>query len=73
MKGGGREGGRRPDDASYQVRRRAGERQTAKYCPVSYCTHVMYSTPVDLSFSYLRSAVEASLDIIKGSGRTEHL
>ncbi len=25
----------------------------------------MYSTPVDLSFSYLRSAVEASLDIIK--------
>ncbi len=25
----------------------------------------MYSTPVDLSFSYLRSAVEASLDIKK--------
>ncbi len=25
----------------------------------------MYSTPVDLSFSYLRSAVEASLDIEK--------
>jgi hypothetical protein len=42
-----------------------GERQTAKYCPVSNCTHDMYSTPVDLSFSYLRSAVEASLDIKK--------
>ncbi len=25
----------------------------------------MYSTPVDLSFAYLRSAVEASLDIKK--------
>ncbi len=25
----------------------------------------MYSNPVDLSFSYLRSAVEASLDIKK--------
>jgi hypothetical protein len=25
----------------------------------------MYSTPIDLSFSYLRSAVEASLDIKK--------
>jgi hypothetical protein len=25
----------------------------------------MYSTPVDLSFSYLRSAVEASLDTKK--------
>ncbi len=25
----------------------------------------MYSSPVDLSFSYLRSAVEASLDIKK--------
>jgi hypothetical protein len=25
----------------------------------------MYSTPVDLSFSYLHSAVEASLDINK--------
>jgi hypothetical protein len=33
----------------------------------------MYSTPVDLSFSYLRSAVEASLDIKKGSGRSEQL
>ncbi len=31
----------------------------------------MYSTPVDLSFSYLRSAVEACLDIKKGSGRSE--
>ncbi len=31
----------------------------------------MYSTPVDLSFSYLRSAVEGFLDIKKGSGRSE--
>jgi hypothetical protein len=48
-----------------------GERQTAELYPVSNCTHVMYSTSIDLSFSYLRSAVEASL-VKKGSGRSEH-
>ncbi len=42
-----------------------GERQTAEKCPVSNCTYAMYSTAIDLSFSYLRSAVEASLDIKK--------
>ncbi len=31
----------------------------------------MYSTPVDLSFFYLRSAVEASLDRKKGSDGTK--
>ncbi len=39
-----------------------GEGQTAKLCLVSNCTHIMYSTPIDLSFSYLRSAEEASQD-----------
>ncbi len=29
------------------------------------CTHNMYSTPIDLSLSYLRSAVETSFDIKK--------
>jgi hypothetical protein len=33
----------------------------------------MLCTPVDLSFSYLRSAMEASLDIRKGSGRSEQV
>ncbi len=37
----------------------------ARHSPVSNCNYVMYSTPVDLSFSYLRSSVEASLDIKK--------
>ncbi len=31
----------------------------------------MYSTPIDLPSSYLRSAVEASLDIKKGSDGTK--
>ncbi len=42
--------------------RSEGGGQTAKQCLVSNCTHDMYSTPVDLSFFYLGSAVEASLD-----------
>jgi hypothetical protein len=59
---GGREGSKRPANTSNQVKRRGRERQTVKENLVSNCTHDMYSTPVDLSFSYLRSAVEASLD-----------
>ena len=37
----------------------------ANICPFPNCSYAMYSTPIDLSFSYLRSAVEASLDIKK--------
>ncbi len=33
--------------------RGGGEGQTAKLCPVSNCTYVMYNTPVGSSFAYL--------------------
>ncbi len=42
--------------------RSEGGGQKAKQCLVSNCTQDMYSTPVELSFFCLRSAVEASID-----------
>jgi hypothetical protein len=46
---GGREGGKRPADASYQVKRRGGERHTVKYCRVLFPTAPMICTLVQYS------------------------
>ncbi len=40
-------------------------RGAGQTCPVSNCIHGVCSFPFHLSFSYLRSAVEASLDMKK--------
>jgi hypothetical protein len=52
---GGGKGGSRPYDGSYLVVKGGGEGQTAKSCPVSNCTYVMYNFPVGFSFSFLPS------------------
>ncbi len=44
---------------------RRGGRANSQTCPVSNCIHDMSSFPLDLSFSYLRSAVEASMELKK--------
>jgi hypothetical protein len=42
-----------------------GGKANSQTCPVSNCIHDMCSFPFNISFSYLLSAVEASLDIKK--------
>ncbi len=56
------ESSQRPADASYQVR---GGRGEGKQPSNAFFPTAQYSTPVKLSFFYLRSAVEASLDTKK--------
>ncbi len=68
----GGKGGSRPYDGSYLVvKRGGGEGQTAKSCPVSNCSYVMYNVPIGFSFSFLTSCWRNLSRYKKGSGRSE--